>query len=147
LLNVGRREVDRCTAARPIVTAVRDGSRDAVAALLHRRVWQSNDDNDRIAAGTVYLDFHFIRVHAVNGGRGNFSQHRSGRLAENRCAEKRQISLESEIPLVPKMWSNVQGLHRPVFDTRDSKTPAKKIEQETSTQCHRFEYLTLLNTS
>jgi hypothetical protein len=33
-----------------------------------------------------------------------------------------------------------------MLDTRASKTPSKKIEQQASRQCHRFEYLTLLNT-
>src|SRR5262249_55334542 len=111
------------------------------------RVWKSNDDDNWVAAGAVPLDFHFVRIHAVNRGRINFRQHRCGRVAENRCAEKRQISLESEIPRLLEMWSNVQGLRRTVFDKRNSKTLRKKIEQGTSTECHRFEYLTLLNTS
>jgi len=46
-----------------------------------------------------------------------------------------------------KMWSNVAALPPRVLDVLASKTPTKKFEQQTSNQCHRFEYLTLLNTS
>src|SRR5262249_15693823 len=96
-----------CSApAWPIIAAVREGSRDAVAAFFHRRVRKSDNDNDRIAARAIYLDFDFVRVHAVNGGGINFRQHRSGRVAENRCAAKRQMSLEATNAL--KMLSNLK---------------------------------------
>ena len=39
-----------------------------------------------------------------------------------------------------------EGPARTVLDIRTSKSP-KKIEQQASEPCHRFEYLTLLNTS
>src|SRR5438270_40955 len=37
-LNVGRREVDRGPAARPVITTVADRRRDAITAFLHCRV-------------------------------------------------------------------------------------------------------------
>jgi hypothetical protein len=45
------------------------------------------------------------------------------------------------------MWSNVGAPPPRVLDVPASKTPTKKFEQQASNQCHRFEYLTLLNTS
>src|SRR5262249_43580743 len=55
--------------------AIRNCGRDSVAALFHCGVWKSDNDNDRIAAGAVYLDFHLVSVHAVNCGGVNFRQH------------------------------------------------------------------------
>src|SRR4029453_4994743 len=66
--------------ARPVVAAVRNCRRDPVAALFHRRVWKSDDDNDGIAPGPVYLDFHLVSVHAVNRGGVNFRQHVAAEL-------------------------------------------------------------------
>src|SRR4029077_20732954 len=72
---MGRGRVNRRASARPVVAAVGNGSRDAVTAFLHCGVWKSNDDDDRVAAGAVHLDFHFIRIDAVDRGGVNFRQH------------------------------------------------------------------------
>ncbi len=83
LLNVGRREIDRRSSARPEITAVADRRRDAVAALLHGGVGQPNDDDVRIASGAVDLDFDFIGIDAIDRGGINLCQHEGGNVWEN----------------------------------------------------------------
>src|SRR5262249_50485673 len=147
LLNVGGREVYRRAPARPVVAAVGNCSRDAVPALFHRRVWKSDNDDNRIAASPVHFDFYFVSIDAVNRSGVNFRQHRSGRAAENRCAEKRQISLQSETRRMSKSIVKYQGMCPRTSYVLASKTSTEKIEREASNGCHKFEYLTLLNTS
>src|SRR5215831_12761571 len=65
--DVGWRQVDRCATARPVVAAVRDGSCDPVATFLYCGVWQTHDNDVWIAAGAVYFDLNFVRVHSING--------------------------------------------------------------------------------
>jgi hypothetical protein len=45
------------------------------------------------------------------------------------------------------MWLNARGSFRTILDKAGSKTPKQNIERQASKACHRFEYLTLLNTS
>jgi len=73
LLDIRGREIDCRASARPEITAVADRSRDPIPALLHRGIGQPYDDDDRIAASAVDLDFHFVRVHTIDGSRINLS--------------------------------------------------------------------------
>lgn len=66
LFDVGRREVDRRAPARPIVAAITDRGRDAILALFHRSVGQTNDDDLRISARGVDLDFDLVGIDAEN---------------------------------------------------------------------------------
>ena len=75
LFHVGRREIDCRAPARPKIAAVLNGGGDAIFTFLDRSVRQSNNDDYRVAARGIDLDFDFVSVHAVNGGRINFSQH------------------------------------------------------------------------
>jgi hypothetical protein len=45
-----------------------------------------------------------------------------------------------------KISLNIGGVFRTILDITGSKTPKQNIEQQASKACHRFEYLTLLNT-
>jgi hypothetical protein len=63
-----------------MIAAIRNCGRDPITALFHRRVGKSDNNNDRIAAGAVYLDFHLVSVHAVNRGGVNFRQHVAAEL-------------------------------------------------------------------
>ncbi len=45
------------------------------------------------------------------------------------------------------MWLNVEGVFCTVLHIAGSKNAKQNIEQQASKACHRFEYLTLLNTS
>jgi hypothetical protein len=45
------------------------------------------------------------------------------------------------------MSLNVGGVFRTILDIAGNNTPKQNIERQASKACHRFEYLTLLNTS
>jgi len=67
-LNIGRCEIDRRPAARPMVTAVDDRRRDPVLTFFHRGIGQTDDDYFREAMRAVDLDLDFVGVDAKNGG-------------------------------------------------------------------------------
>jgi hypothetical protein len=46
-----------------------------------------------------------------------------------------------------KIWLNVGGVFCTILDIAGTKNAKQNIEQQASKACHRFEYLTLLNTS
>ena len=73
--NVGRREIDRRPPARPKIAAVADRGGDAIAAFLHRRIGQPDDDDLRIPAAGVDLDLDFVGIDSVNGSGVNFGEH------------------------------------------------------------------------
>src|SRR2546421_9716751 len=99
------------------------GSGDTVGALFRGGWGKPHDHESWTPPGAFSSVSRFDRVDAVNRGGIDFRQHRCGRVEENRCAEKRQISLESEIPPMLGMWSNTQGPRRTIFDTTAEKKP------------------------
>jgi hypothetical protein len=66
LLHIGRREVNRCAAHDVLEPAVLDGSFNAVARFLHRRVRQANDDNGRLSPARINFNLDRIRINAEN---------------------------------------------------------------------------------
>ena len=76
--DVGWRQIDRRSLARPFVGAVRNRCSDAILAFLHGGIGQTDDDHLWIARAGVDLDFHFVSVNAINRGRINLSQHGRG---------------------------------------------------------------------
>lgn len=75
-LYVGRREIDRRPSARPEIPAVTDRRSNAIAAFFYRGIGQANDDNVRVAPGTVDLDFHLVGIDSIDGGRIDLGEHR-----------------------------------------------------------------------
>jgi len=75
LSNVSRREIHRRASARPVISAVRNRSGDAILTFLHRRIGQSDDHDGRQSAGRVHLDLDFVGINAKDGGRINFREH------------------------------------------------------------------------
>ena len=82
LFYIGWREIDRGPPARPKIAAIADRGRDPVAALLYRRIRQTNDHNVRIAIGGINLDLDFVSVDAEDGGGVDPGEH-DARLAED----------------------------------------------------------------
>ena len=76
LFDVGGGQIDRGAPARPTVTAVRHGGGHPVFALLHRSVWQPDNNDFGIAASLVDLDLHLPGVSTVEGGGIDLGQHR-----------------------------------------------------------------------
>src|SRR5262249_54106056 len=93
------------------------------------------------------LDFYFVSVHAVNRSGVNFRQHAAGRVTENCYAEKRQISVQTQMQRMSYRVVKYRRLLRTTSYLLTSKSPTKKFERQASNRCHQFEYLTLLNTS
>src|SRR6185369_9388811 len=104
-----RREIYRGSSARPVVTAIRNRGRDPVAAFFHRRVWKSDNDNDRIAASAIYLDFHFVSVNAVNRGGVNFRQHLAAELQKIAAAKSAKYPSKVRCNECRKVWLNTKG--------------------------------------
>src|SRR5207249_4625267 len=106
---VCRREMYCGPSARPVIAAIRNCGGDPVAALFHRRVWKSDNDNDRIAPGTVYLDFHLVSVHAVNRGRVNFRQHVVAELQKIAAPKSANYPSKGGYNGCLKVLSNIKG--------------------------------------
>ena len=111
-LNVCRREIYRGPSARPVITAIRNRGRDAVAAFFHRGVRKSDDDNDRIAAGAVYLDFHLVSVDAVNRGGVNFRQHVAAELQKIAAPKSAKYPSKERCNGCLKVLSNIERKRR-----------------------------------
>src|SRR5207244_11463122 len=113
-----------------------------VTTLLPRRVCKSDDDNDRIAAGAVYLDFHLIGVHAINRGGVNFRQHVAAELQKIAATKSAKYPSKVKCNGCLKILSKNQRCRRTTSYLLASKPPIKKIERSASNRCHKFEYLT-----
>src|SRR5262249_48799490 len=109
LLNVGGGGFYCVPPGRPVVAAIRNCGGDPVAALFHRRVWKSDDDNDRIAAGAIYLDFHLVGVHAVNRGGVNFCQHVAAELQKIAAPKSAKYPSKVRCNGCLKVLSNIKG--------------------------------------
>ena len=71
LFHVGGREVDGRAAHRKFETGIGERGRDAVARFLHRRVRQTDDDDQGVAVTGVDLDFNRKSFNAVERGGTN----------------------------------------------------------------------------
>src|SRR6266540_2140072 len=91
--DIGRGKIDRRATAGPVIAAIGYRRGNPVAAFPHSGVWEPNDNDIRITAGAVDLDFNLVCVHAINSRGVNFCQHRRCSVTENPRLEKRQISL------------------------------------------------------
>ena len=74
-LNVGRCEIDRRSAARPMVAAVNDRCRDAILAFLHCSIGQADNNDLRISMRAVDFDLYLVGVDAKNGSGVNLGEH------------------------------------------------------------------------
>src|SRR5262249_57648308 len=91
LLDVGGGQFDRRAPGGPIVAAFCNSCSDSIATLSSRRVWKSNDDDNRVAPSRVHFDLHFVGIHAINGRGINFRQHCDCRVSKNEAAATRQL--------------------------------------------------------
>ena len=81
LFHVGGREIDGRAAHRKFEAGIGQRGRDAVARFLHRRVRQTDDDDEGVAPAGVDLDFDRKGFNAIDGGGTNPGEH--GRMLRN----------------------------------------------------------------
>src|SRR5439155_21358957 len=80
-----------------------------------------------------------------NRGGVNFRQHPTADLQKIAATESAKYAPDCDATDDSRhCQSSKQCAAASYFST--NRSPTKKIEQQTSTRCHRFEYLTLLNT-